>query len=747
MFINYKKFKRQQGFSFISILVLPIFIIIADFVFSALLAAQIHTKIDKQISADLLKIKTAIIAYATTFNNKPGRIVCPGIKEEGTELLSGSNCKFLTQTISWKTLDLGYKFQNTALGTEYFYQVSPQFSAGANSKNYLINQNSVGNLQMINKDGNLITNIVAIIAVPKTYINYNSDEITNGNFIVDLRDTNLWKSAIYITDKEILYNTQKRITNEIFACLYNHKKSTKLPNPAPLLNQIQSNYNSNSNSFFGRLPKTEANVGISQNLNKFNQQFNDFLPNLQIKNNTENISDFGLDNIKVLKIKLTNLRDNLYNFNVYQHQIYNVLVELNNKAAEVNKSLQTLNNSYLSYAITNNKITKSQQQKVIEYTEKINNSFQELQTLFNNYNVDFFLPLLKYKAIQLQNNNNNTYTEFVEFLSQTDFNNNSIIENAVNNFDFLNNNDIYTINNLISFIAEKNTTTNIYSNSINSIYNLWLVNANYFSQNTTLSGTIDATKNTTNISFFDNIKEFQANNNTLNSWLNDLQIIANQLAIQAQKDISLSSKNAAKNDDTSSLTTLSSNLFDNAESLIKKIDSYLNRQNKTNRDKLNIGTQNFFIEYKNFLNAVNNQQSNLFGYYAQQWEIFWQSPQCAFLLPEKYNNLLQTTTYFTQQQWDDIFFYQLQKDANTPFEINNKKLNTNQNFVLITSNIALKNQQRSYNKIQITNDYFELCNADIYRDNLAENPSIKFCNLSSKYNANINKNFNDILRY
>ena len=188
-------------------------------------------------------------------------------------------------------------------------------------------------------------------------------------------------------------------------------------------------------------------------------------------------------------------------------------------------------------------------------------------------------------------------------------------------------------------------------------------------------------------------------------------------------------------------------MFDNAESLIKKIDSYLSRQNKTNRDKLNIGTQNFFIEYKNFLNAVNNQQSNLFGYYAQQWEIFWQSPQCAFLLPEKYNNLLQTTTYFTQQQWDDIFFYQLQKDANTPFEINNKKLNTNQNFVLITSNIALKNQQRSYNKIQITNDYFELCNADIYRDNLAENPSIKFCNLSSKYNANINKNFNDILRY
>ena len=298
-------------------------------------------------------------------------------------------------------------------------------------------------------------------------------------------------------------------------------------------------------------------------------------------------------------------------------------------------------------------------------------------------------------------------------------------------------NDIYTINNLISFIAEKNTTTNIYSNSINSIYNLWLVNANYFSQNTTLSGTIDATKNTANISFFDNIKEFQVNNNTLNSWLNDLQIIANQLAIQAQKDISLSSKNAAKNDDTSSLTTLSSNLFDNAESLIKKIDSYLNRQNKTNRDKLNTETQNFFNEYTNFLNAVNNQQSNLFGYYAQQWEIFWQSPQCAFLLPEKYNNLLQTTTYFTQQQWDDIFFYQLQKDANTPFEINNKKLNTNQNFVLITSNIALKNQQRSDNKIQITNDYFELCNADIYRDNLAENPSIKFCNLSSKYNANI----------
>lgn len=739
MFINYKK---QRGFSFISILVLPIFILITDFIFSTLLFAQIQTKVDKQISKDLLKIKHTIIAYATTFDDKPGRIVCPGIKEDGTELLSGSNCKVLTKTISWKTLDLGYKFQNTVLGTEYFYQVSPNFSAGANSKNYLINQNARGTLSLINTDGNLITNIVAIIAVPKTNINYDADEIVNNSFIVDLRDTKLWKSAIYITDTEILYNTQHRITNEIFACLYNHQKQTTIPNPAPLLNQTENNYHSYNNSFFGRLPKTSSNEGVSKILENYSQNFNDFLPNLLIKNNSENISDFSLDEIKNLKIKLNNLQEYLSIFNVYQHQIYDVLVEINSKAVEVNKSLETLNNSYLTYALTNDKITKSQQQKVIDYSGKITQSFQELQTLFSNYNIDFYLPLLKYKVLQLQNN---LYTadEFTNFLAQTNFNNNAIIQNAVNNLDV---NDINSINNLVNIIAENNTNTNIFHNSINSIYNLWLVNANYFSDNTNLSGTINNNKNAESINFFNNIGGFQITNNNLTSWLNDLQIIANQLAIQTQKDISLSTKTATKNDDSNSMIVLSTNIFDSTENLIKKIDSYLNRQNKTNRDKLNTETQNFFAEYTNFLNELNNQQSNLIGYSAQRWDILWRSSQCAFLLPEKYNHLYsEKSAYFIKQQWDNIFFYQLQKDANIPFVINNKQLKNNNNFVVITANIKLENN--SNNNANTTDYYFEQCNADISRDNLAENPTMKFCNLTTKYNYAINKNFNDILRY
>ena len=239
---------HQRGYLLGIVFFLPVVAVIISLFLSGLLRTADFKTAKMQ---ELLMIKKALIAYAATDFDRPGRLPCTGNKEGESQLLVRNICPEFFGHLPWKTLDLG-------AGSDVFYVLDESFSGNFQASKPL-NANTRANLSMIDENGIIHKNLAAILAVPQIPQNFTTMPT------IDLRDSR-WRFAIAISDEELLYAAQRQVANTLAACFTGHSKKTTLPAPAPFSAQNEESIDS---SRFGRVPNYAQNVGITILLQNF----------------------------------------------------------------------------------------------------------------------------------------------------------------------------------------------------------------------------------------------------------------------------------------------------------------------------------------------------------------------------------------------------------------------------------------------------------------------------------------------
>lgn len=257
---------------------------------------------DAKVSATLVRAKEALIARAVTDANRPGSLPCPDLNDNPgmqnvpydgkTDSFIGAatgQCPSNVGWLPWATLDLPELTDDT--GSRLWYVLSPALRDDDSAQP--INSDTNPSLTV---DGNTNNDIVALIIAPrgtlagqdrsppagKTYpaLNpaaYLDGENGNGDniYVTGPQSDSFNDIVLVITRQELMAAVEKRVVNELRACLQQHASSAEnpthtFPPPAPLAGTAVTDVTytnlttnifvtnkGNSSSLFGRVPDTQ----------------------------------------------------------------------------------------------------------------------------------------------------------------------------------------------------------------------------------------------------------------------------------------------------------------------------------------------------------------------------------------------------------------------------------------------------------------------------------------------------------
>ncbi len=288
---------KQSGIALVALLVLLIMAGAYAFYRNANVGAG-RIQQDQKLLMRLAQAKEALIAYAVTDNKRPGRLLCPDLLGDGiSPLLSRDDCDAYSGWLPWKTLDI--KDATDDHGTKLRYVVLRWFGGDRakpplNSDTLNLNQltdaiidpaslesTTLGTLYLdipvgsgtnASDPNNLKNDIVALIIAPRGELDSRNADGDNYFYSYSYQPNNPDDNDVIIavTRQELMAAVEKRIANEVKACLEGHATSADntthtYPWPAPLSNSI---FKGVTKSLFGMIPATQPGSNPDEVLKK-----------------------------------------------------------------------------------------------------------------------------------------------------------------------------------------------------------------------------------------------------------------------------------------------------------------------------------------------------------------------------------------------------------------------------------------------------------------------------------------------
>ena len=256
--------RRESGIALVALLVLLIMAgAYAFYRYANVGAGRIEQ--EAKLAATLARAKEALIARAVTDANRPGSLPCPDVTGDGiSAMFTLTQCPSYTGWLPWVTLDLPELTDDT--GTRLWYALSPNLRDDDSAQP--INSDTMPTLRI---DGG--GEIAAVIIAPRGALpgqtrpsnnaaDYLEGDNANGdsNFVSGPASNSFNDVVAIITRQELMAAVDKRVANEVRACLEGHAANTvenpaqTYPWPAPLSN---STFKGTAQSLFGMIPATQ----------------------------------------------------------------------------------------------------------------------------------------------------------------------------------------------------------------------------------------------------------------------------------------------------------------------------------------------------------------------------------------------------------------------------------------------------------------------------------------------------------
>ncbi len=286
-----QKSKRQSGIALILLLV----ILIMAGAFAFFRSAGIGTgraAQEAKLAATLARAKEALIARAVTDANRPGSLPCPDLitNSGGLGNIPGDGkaddndtdprdffvCPRYVGWLPWVTLDLPELTDDT--GTHLWYVLTPELRDDDIAQP--INSDRAFTLRL---DGNADSVAALVIAArapiasqarpsnnPADYLDGENGNSDDGVYVSGPPAASFNDMVVAVTRQELMAAVEKRVANEIKACLEEHAASAAntehaYPWPAPLSN---STFRGTAGSLFGQVPATQPGAGAESLLRK-----------------------------------------------------------------------------------------------------------------------------------------------------------------------------------------------------------------------------------------------------------------------------------------------------------------------------------------------------------------------------------------------------------------------------------------------------------------------------------------------
>lgn len=258
--------RKQSGIALIALLVL--LIMAGSFaLYRSLNSGSEQARLEQAQTLRLARAKEALAAYAVTDSKRPGRLLCPDLIGDGiSPLLSRDDCDAYKGWLPWKTLDLADGNDDT--GSKLYYVLSPLF--GGDRASPPLNSDTATTLRLDVAAGGASNDVAALIIAPRGALDTRNadgdDYFYSGTS--DTPDNN--DVVIALTRRELMAAVEKRIANEVRACLEEHAASAAnagqtYPWPAPLSNNI---FKGAAKSLFGMIPATQPGSNPDETLKK-----------------------------------------------------------------------------------------------------------------------------------------------------------------------------------------------------------------------------------------------------------------------------------------------------------------------------------------------------------------------------------------------------------------------------------------------------------------------------------------------
>lgn len=279
---------------------------------SALNSSRARLEQERQTQLVLQQAKEALIAYAVSVypvgNNRPGDLPCPDIDNDGKKDSPCGNASGTTGQalrlgrLPWKTLGLAEL--RDASGEGLWYAVSNNFKE--NNRHLPLNSDTTGTIQVVEANGTVIPNVIAVIIAPGAPIqrlnaatyqerspgnennpaNYLDESATEDNIdFIDgtangfingiVRDAQgrilVNDTMLAITYNDLMPLLEKQVAAIVLNCLtayagYNDGIQNNLgryPWATSLASSAGGNYNDTADTLFGRIPNLMINTAAS----------------------------------------------------------------------------------------------------------------------------------------------------------------------------------------------------------------------------------------------------------------------------------------------------------------------------------------------------------------------------------------------------------------------------------------------------------------------------------------------------
>jgi hypothetical protein len=353
---------------------------------------------DTKLALVLAQAKEAVIAYAVLDDKRPGRLLCPDLLGDGiSPLLARDDCDAYLGGLPWKTLDIR-DFQDDH-GTPL--RLAAYRLYGGDRETPPINSDTPTAMRVIAADGSINDDVVGIIIATRGALDpANSDGDDNfqaGKSAVD-GDNDV---IAMITRQELMAAVEKRVANELRACLEQHSAQNPLhayPWPASLANVVRTEITytdlskgsavSNKGtpqSLFGMVPDTQP--GNPE------QALKDSIALLKITKNSMNIASTVADQQNFAK----QLQEQAAYALALYDQLFLAAIELDSRARAALSAYSTLDTTIV--AATKTKATYTAQSSSLPAAiEAAQPSLLAFSAALNNTGIDLF-----HRELQLRN--------------------------------------------------------------------------------------------------------------------------------------------------------------------------------------------------------------------------------------------------------------------------------------------------------------------------------------------------------
>lgn len=235
---------------------------------------------DAKLAATLARAKEALIARAVTDANRPGSLPCPDLVTNNVglanvpgdgkaDMFTMTQCPSNVGWLPWVTLDLPELTDDT--GTRLWYVLTPELRDDDSAQP--INSDRALTLRVDGTADNVAALVIAARAPlgsqarpsnnPVDYLDGENGNGDDGIYVSGPPSASFNDMVVAITRQELMAAVEKRVANEVKACLEEHAASAlntahTYPWPAPLAN---TTFRGTAGSLFGQVAATQPGAG------------------------------------------------------------------------------------------------------------------------------------------------------------------------------------------------------------------------------------------------------------------------------------------------------------------------------------------------------------------------------------------------------------------------------------------------------------------------------------------------------